>query len=492
MSHNIGRKLGYEILGRLIHILSSAVLLVFLARILNPDGYGLLYLAMSVFAVLGLFSNLGLAKSAAKYLSDYQTTEPTKVPTILSIGFWYTLLTATLVTGLTYLLAPYITQFVGEPDLEPFVKAGSLFIFFSTLALYTRYVSQGVNNIKLSSLIHASKGLFNIALIIPLVLLSFGAIGALYGYILAQVFVSLLALVFLYRKYYRPNLKAISTEEKKSLRNQIIRYNFPLAATRGADVVDKHIDTILVGFFLNPAAVGFYVVCKQIIQVLQNPTSALGFSVAPTYNNLVTVGETSRAGGLYQTVLKYTLLLYLPAVAGLVIVAEPLILYIFGSDYLEAVLPLQIFALYLLSKAVTNITSEPIDYLGRAKIRAVAKGVTSVLNVTLNILLIPLYGVVGAVAATVLTHSLYTSVNLYVIYSELPFDTAGMSRNLVQILGMTVILGAFGFVLVEMVTGILSLSLMIFAVVVCWAVISYSTGLVDFRELKELRGNLSN
>jgi O-antigen/teichoic acid export membrane protein len=60
-----------EAMAKAAEILSGGILIVVLARLLDPDGYGLLYFAISIIAVGTLLSSLGFGRSAARYLTEY-------------------------------------------------------------------------------------------------------------------------------------------------------------------------------------------------------------------------------------------------------------------------------------------------------------------------------------------------------------------------------------------------------------------------------------
>lgn len=128
---------------------------------------------------------------------------------------------------------------------------------------------------------------------------------------------------------------------KQGLRRRIAEYSLPLTATRTADKLDKEVDTILVGYFLNPLSVGYYVVAKQPVDFIQMPINALGFTIAPTFGAQKAGGEITQAARLYETTFINILLLYIPAGAGLILVADPFIELVFGTQYRDAVPVLQ-------------------------------------------------------------------------------------------------------------------------------------------------------
>lgn len=470
-----------EFAAKLVSAVAGAGLMVVLARLLDPDGFGLLFLAISVFSVATLFSKLGIAKSASRYVAEYKETNPDQLPHILSVSFALNILTIAIVAVAFLFGHELIASAIGEPDLVPFFLVGALFIAFTTLVTYVRLVLQGLERIRLAAAFHTMDRLCRLAFAVGFVLLGFGALGALAGYIVSSVLVALSGLAFIYFRLYRP---AEPGSIEPGLVRRIGEYSIPLTFTNTANVLDKRIDTVLVGVFLTPAAVSFYVVSKQIVSFIETPVSALGFTLSPTYGSEKASGNLDRAARIYETALVHSLLLYLPAAAGLFLVAGPTVELVFGTEFSGAVPVLQVLCLYAVLQSVTKITSNGLDFLGRARDRAVAKGVTAVLNVGLNVLLIPTIGVVGAAVATVITYSLYTAANVYIIHQEFGLRLGFIAGRVMMILSITAGMAAIVFLAVGHVSGPLSLAAVVLLGVVVWGVLSLFTGLLDANELR--------
>jgi O-antigen/teichoic acid export membrane protein len=168
------------------------------------------------------------------------------------------------------------------------------------------------------------------------------------------------------------------------------------------------------------------------------------------------------------------------------LVADPVVRHVFGADYLPAVPVVQVFGAYILVHAVNKITADGLDYLGRARSRAVAKGTMAVANFTLNLLLIPLMGVVGAAVATVATYSVYTGVNLYVIHDELALRVAYLARWVAAVCGVSLGMAAAVGAVVPYISGLPTLVGVIGLGVAVWAALAVGSGLLDVRRLASL------
>jgi O-antigen/teichoic acid export membrane protein len=267
------------------------------------------------------------------------------------------------------------------------------------------------------------------------------------------------------------------------LGRRIAAYAVPVMATNTSLVLDKRVDTLLVGFFLSPVAVSFYVIGDKVVSLVLAPISALSFTVAPTFGAQKAAGNVDRVARIYEESLVKALLVYVPAGAGLVLVADPLIRLAFGPDYGGAVAVLRVLGLYVVLSAVVQISDNGLDYLGRARERAIARLITAGLNVSLNVVLIPAIGVVGAAIATVGTRALYTAANVTIIASELDLRVAFVLRKVVLIVLSTAAMSAVVYALVDRVSGWLTLALVVLAGVAVWAVLTFATGLLDVDEV---------
>ncbi len=481
LSERISRGVKATFGANILDVAANGLLIVILARyLLTPDEYGLLYFAISIFGVIGIFGTLGLPSSIARYVTEYAESDPTQLRYILSFSLLALVTLAGIVGLVVTLSSPLLATYLGEPELAPLLALGIGYIFLQAMRKYLTKSFQGLNRVDYSALVSSISAVGRIIFVIAFVLLGLGVVGALAGYVAGFLVAVVIGFIILYRKFYR-GYEATLTPER-GLRKRILEYSIPLTATRGATVLDKQVDTILVGIFLTPAAVGFYTIAKQVSEVCITPAQALGFTVSPAYGEQQAGDRGERAARLYEQSLEGVLLLYVPAVVGLVLVAEPMVRYVFGPEYLNAVPVLQIMALYVLANAINRITSDGLDFLGRARARAIVKSITAIANVILNILLIPTIGLIGAPIATVITYSIYTGANVFIIGNELPIQFGTAVRTTLGVSTVSVVMGACVYLLLPHVSGLISLLAVVGLGIAVWAFLGALGGLLDLQK----------
>lgn len=477
----IGNRFRAEFLAQVIHAGCGALTVIVLARLLDPEGYGLIFLTIAVVEIAKMTAKLGIPESAARYVAEYKEDDTTQLPHILRTSFVFLLVLVSAVSSFLIIGHQFIAETLGEPELAPFLLVGILYLVFNVLSGYARSILQAFESIKFAAIVKSIQGLGKLVFAVGLVVLGLGALGGLGGYALKAFFAAVFGLIVVYNWYYR-HYEAAATMER-GLKRRMAEYSIPLTMTQAAKQLDSRVDTLLVGFFLNPAAVSFYAVSNQVISFVQTPASALGFTISPTFGAEKAAGNMKDAARLYETSFVHSLLLYTPAAAGIVLVAEPLIELVFGPEYIDAVPVLRVLGFYAILSAIMNITSHGLDFLGRARARAIVRSITALLNVGLNVVLIPTIGVVGAAVATVITYSLYTVASIYIIHQEFNLRSLYLLKNIVLIVLITGLMSVVVFVLLEYIQGWISLLLVVSVGVLVWAVLSVFAGLLDIRSI---------
>lgn len=125
LARRVMRGLQAMLVAETARMVSKGLIVLLLTNyFLQPGEYGLLFLSISVLGTGLLFSYLGLAKSAARYITEYKTTDPSQIPHIITKTLRFNLLTIAVVSAVFVLGSEVIAQLVAEPSLQPFLEIG--------------------------------------------------------------------------------------------------------------------------------------------------------------------------------------------------------------------------------------------------------------------------------------------------------------------------------------------------------------------------------
>ncbi len=487
LTERVARGVKASLLARLLYVGSNAALLLLLTRyLLTPAEFGRLQFVLSVVGVAIFVGTLGIPKATARYVTEYAENEPGQVPHLLKRSL-------AVLVGLAVAVGIAIAAFSGllarllrGPELAPYLLLGGAFVAAKAVVTYLTTVFQGFNRVTYSAVLSAVNGLGRVVFAVGFVLAGFGALGALAGYVVAFAVAAVVGLALLYTRFYRGHER--DDEAEPGLMRRVLEYSVPTTATRASVVLDSKVDTVLLGVLAGPVAVGVYALARQIADVCVVPAKSLGFTISPALGEQSAAGDEERAARLYERSLENVLLLYVPAAAGLALVAEPVVRYVFTAEYMAAVPIVQLYGLFVIVRAVHKITGSGLDYLGLARVRAVARATSAVCNVGLNLLLIPRYGALGAGIATVITYSLYTIVNVYFLGRELPLRPTYLAERSVRIVVVALLVAGGTTLALPHVTGLPTLLATVALGGAIWATLSVASGLVDPAEVRSLLG----
>ncbi|WP_117364770.1 flippase [Natrarchaeobaculum sulfurireducens] len=486
-----------NLVAKVVEVGVNGLLILLLTRVfLTSEEYGLLYLAISIISIAIFFSQFGLAKSAARYVTEYRKTDPSKVPLIVRRSLLFNLVAIVIVSGVFVAFRQSIAAWVGEPELLTLLVLGVGFIVARTLRSYAYFLCQGFNRVSWSAGLSIVSNLGHLTFVVGFLALGYGVPGAILGYTIGYGLGAVVGLLVLYRWLAHIPTDRLADESdddpktteidrndssETGLTRRLLEYSLPLSITGASSIMFKRVDIVLVGAFLTPVAVAYYTLAKQLTEFVAAPASSLGFALAPTFGESKSTDDLDRAARIYETTFEHTLLFYIPAATGIVLVADPAIRHVFGPDYLGAIPIVQVLALFVVLESINKLTNGALDFLGRARHRAMSKGSAATINVGLNIALIPTIGPVGAAISTVISYAIMATVNLYLIHSELSLSVRRLVGTAFKTCTVAVGMALVVVLLLPYVSSIVSLVALVAVGVVAWLMLAVGSGMLDLR-----------
>jgi O-antigen/teichoic acid export membrane protein len=164
-----------------------------------------------------------------------------------------------------------------------------------------------------------------------------------------------------------------------------------------------NMDKTMLGFLKNDAEVGLYTAAYKVNTILLSFVNAVGAVLLPRMSYHFANGAHKEYKDLLRMSFNYILLLSMPMVCGLIFLSKPIIILFSGGEYIDAVPTMQILSLIILISGMgTTLSTQYFAVRGKEKVCLFASSCAAFVNFTLNILLIPKLGHVGAAIATVI------------------------------------------------------------------------------------------
>lgn len=166
-------------------------------------------------------------------------------------------------------------------------------------------------------------------------------------------------------------------------------------------------DTTILGLLKNDYDVGIYSVSVKVYTIINGLINGLLVVTIPRFAMLLGKRKIKEYKQILSTVINNASILVLPTTVGLIMLSKEIILIIAGSKYLDSVFPLQIIAVAIIFANFALIFNECILIPAKRENKTLRNTiVTGLVNVILNILLIPLWSYNSAALTTVIAEGM--------------------------------------------------------------------------------------
>jgi O-antigen/teichoic acid export membrane protein len=218
-----------------------------------------------------------------------------------------------------------------------------------------------------------------------------------------------------------------------------------LGASHALALMNYNFDSIMVGIMLGPGPVGWYAAAyKPVTACLALPVSYF-LGLFPNLSRNYAQNRKKFQSVLVRS-LRLTTVVALPLGVSGTFLAEPVITFLFGTNYERSVPALQLLSWSAVLVTLRGNFRQGLNAAGKQKLDLACSSSAVLLNVILNVLLIPHYSIYGADAATVASEVLWFGLSSYF------FSRHVMPLNLAAVLWRG-ILAASAMAITFMLTG---------------------------------------
>ncbi|WP_214769011.1 oligosaccharide flippase family protein [Exiguobacterium sp. s133] len=377
----------------------STRILIFLlvplyARSLETSEYGIIDLiTVTVSLLLPIFA-LNIHEAVLRFLLSKK--EDPRV--ILGIGFQVT-------------IVGFIIVCVFSPLILNFLNLDKYYIFFVLSYLITSlknlllYYARGIEKIKL---------IIKLSILDTITLLSFNLI-LLYiyrlgieGYYISLIVSGTLIIIF-YIVLLKIDLSYLLKKPNIALRKKMFNYSFPMIPNSLSWWVSNTSDKYVLNYFSGVSVTGLYSMAYKVPSLLNTITSIFMQAWQISSVEEFEKGRIESFSKVYRTLFSINILVC----SALIIFAKPISLIMFGETFKEAFyfVPILLVAYFFNGLASYLGTIYTSAMLTRFLFYSTAYG--GILNIFLNIFLIPSYGAYGASFATLFSYMLIWIIRLY-------------------------------------------------------------------------------
>ena len=404
---------------------------LFLIFYLSVEAFGVYILALIITNIVQKFFDFQIGTAVNRYTSEFNVQKNfAALRDLIISALKINLILGFILSISIFSLSETIAiEFYHNPALILPLRVASLLLGSRVVFDIVSQAIRGLRLFKYGQISGISIRLIALTLIPCFVILfSMGATGAILGEVIGVIIGNLLGGIFFYhyiKKFWKTRKK--TTFSKFSV-NKLLSFSAPLYISGIMGIMFTFFDRLFLGIF-SVGDVAILHIAFTISGVIDIPVMVLstGKLFQPIFSELYSEGDFNTFKIVFRYLVKYNFLLMLPFSLFLLFFTEPILLVIF-PHYLAALLAIQIISLKVPLRALQR--AECLISMKRPINHAIFSLLLGLTSITLNILLIPVIGIVGGAIAYIIAMTVGTVYIVLILRRHTLFMTPGMQTIL--------------------------------------------------------------
>ena len=419
------QRVGLVGITNLIFSLRGLILIPILTKTLGADAYGIWSIIMVTISLLSPLALLGLTSAMIRFLAAEKDKRKIQdgFYSVISVVFFAGLILSLVV----FLLADcFAITILKDISAAPLIKIASVVILLQALDLASLEFFRAFGRMKKYSGLMLLQTVAEVGFVAYFVLAGFGLFGAVVSLVISRGIVLLIGASYIFKEigFRLPKFYGLGN---------YLKFGLPLVPTAMLGWITASSDRYLIGFFSSSQMVGIYSAAYNIGAIIVFFGAPLQIILFPTISKLYEEGKEQEMKTYLAYSLKYFLLFTIPSIFGLTILSKQILLIMTRPEFVaqgSLVLPIVavgalFFGLYGAIFAWILIVAK------RTRLIFILVSFSALINLFLNILFIPVYGIIAAAITTLIAYFILFSLTVYFsqkcIKFETPYDFIGKS-----------------------------------------------------------------
>ena len=471
------KDIGIVGLTNLAVVLKGLIILSIITKLLGTENYGIWAQLMVTVSLIVPIATLGLPYTLVRFLAAEKNKKE------IQEGF-YSVISLIFVVGLiisSFLIffSSSISDLFGSEN-PTLVTILAFIILLECLNLTFLNLFRAFQEMKKFSFLMLSQAFGDTGLIAVAVILGYGLLGIISALLIIRITIFLIMGSIIIKKI---GMKIPSFTRVR----EYLSFGLPIIPGSLSTWALQSSDQYLIGYFLGATFVGYYAPGYAVGNILFLFIVPLGFVLPAILSKLFDENKINEVKIYLKYSLKYFLAIAIPSVFGLLILSKQLLTIfstpeIASSGYL--IVPFVSFGILLLgSSAVIN---QILSLVKKTVLVAKICFATAVLNLGLNFIFIPKFGILGAAFTTFIAYTLVFILTRHYAFREFRFEIDW--KFVAKSVFASVLMALFIFFFAP--TGLLKTILAIFLGVFIYGILIFLFKGFSKKEIESLKGFL--
>jgi O-antigen/teichoic acid export membrane protein len=334
----------------------GAAIVIVMARLLGPDGYGLYTLAFVAPTLFASLADLGLSQSTTRFTASLRSEgRYSKAASVIRSSVIFVLLASFVAFLAAYLLAGEIAAALLRPEISFLVIIGSIIIIFQAVFNVTYYALAGSDRMGRSAQMLVLRDATRLVFTPLLIIIGFGVVGAIIGQVIGFAVGCGLGLTVLVVK------RSSSWKDTRPEREQggfgrdisaMMHYGMPLYGTSLLVQVISQYQTVILALFTSNAEIGSFKAAVNFASLIGIFATPVATALFPAFSKLDLRTRKNDLQTMFDHAVKYTALLIVPVAVGVAVLSRDLVRAVYGVAYTSASTYLALYVVTFLLAAI--------------------------------------------------------------------------------------------------------------------------------------------
>jgi O-antigen/teichoic acid export membrane protein len=387
------------ILAKIINVIGVFAGVTYFARSLTPEEFGVFFLFQVTLGISTLIADLGLRGGITKRLSEGNESA-------IIAGIILKILPVIVICVLILSITSRINSYIGA-SVSNLLIIGIIIYEISYLSIH---ILDGELRVGETAILRAIPNLTWFVFGYILLEIGYGLKSIIYSLLLGYLISSIIGL-------YKANI-TIYVPKYNDFKS-IIEYSKYYAITYSGGYVYNWLDVAIIGLILSQSAVSIYEISWRITTVVAIVGSSISIVLFPQISDWDAEEQIHEIETTIPKAISGAVVFVIPAFFGSLLLAEDILQYIFDTEYILGAIVVSILMFEKVFQSIDKVLRSILQGINKPNYTARATVIAIFLNVSLNFVFIPTYGIEGAAIATTISFIINTLLHIFYLSREI-------------------------------------------------------------------------
>jgi O-antigen/teichoic acid export membrane protein len=413
----------YSLFGRqIIYFIGVAIAIQLLGFIqfpiitksIGPTYYGILNIITTTIALVVPVASIGFRSSLIRFLAAEKNKS--RISEDFIAVFSIVFISGLVFSALLFLFSNIIaTEIIKNSEATPYIKIASILILLNTLFELPIGFFSAQRNMGIRASILLAKDVLLLLLIVIFINLNWGLNGIILALIFSNLIINIASFTIIFRN------TGISVPK---LGNSVryLKWGLPLIPNSALLWIIHISDRYMVSYFLGVTSAGIYSAAYTMGNYASFLLIPIGIVIYPNIFKSYDEGKIEETKRYFKYTIKYLMMITIPAAFGISILAKSLLRILTTSAFVSGSIIVPVVAAAAVVYCFYQISIYVIHAVNKTRLTVRLLLMSVLINVVLNLILIPIMGIMGAAVATLIAYAALGIVSIVITQKYIKFD----------------------------------------------------------------------